>query len=623
MKRVVKKLKKANWFARLIYFVLPIVYIITYVLFAKSVIALNGIENIFRFVLLIFFVAFILVYLYVGLIKLVKRKYVLFYILSIIGVLFIVVFSLGSTVINLVYDKLSMFNEKDKVTYTSYLVSLKDTELTDESILGMINDEKSIEGNILAKDIIKKNKLKQEIKEYSADSSDAYLEMLYALYAKEVDAIFISSNYVTLYSNEDDFENIALDTKVLYEASGLFKNEDTNIVSNKSLTEPFSVLILGVDSEVNGLNANAAFNGDTLILATFNPKTLSATLFSIPRDTFVPIACRNGAKAKINSSAAYGTQCVIDTIENLTDIKIDYYAKINFKGVVELVEAVGGVTVEVQQPDYLVNHGHECHGKICEQNSNRLWGDGYTVFIDPGLQTLNGEQALAYARCRGLFIESDIARNRHQQEIIMALAKKMMKLDSYNSFKKILDAVSNNIATNMSTNQILSSYNILKDMIGKALKNEEIINVQKTKLEIYSLPVYLPSGRYTSALGYYEDSLKEISKEMKINLGIEKQETVKTFSYSINEEYESYVAGAGKRSGTTNSVLTRFVNRSKAEAESYCADNNLDCSFVYVDSSSSYYNEEVDTDLIGSQNPHEGTIMDNVSSVTFYINGAN
>ena len=78
MKRVVKKLKKANWFARLIYFVLPIVYIITYVLFAKSVIALNGIENIFRFVLLIFFVAFILVYLYVGLIKLVKRKYVLF-----------------------------------------------------------------------------------------------------------------------------------------------------------------------------------------------------------------------------------------------------------------------------------------------------------------------------------------------------------------------------------------------------------------------------------------------------------------------------------------------------------------------------------------------------------------
>ena len=65
--------------------------------------------------------------------------------------------------------------------------------------------------------------------------------------------------------------------------------------------------ILGVDSETDELNDDAAFNGDTIILATFNPKTLSATLFSIPRDTYVPIACKGKAYNKINSSAAYGT----------------------------------------------------------------------------------------------------------------------------------------------------------------------------------------------------------------------------------------------------------------------------------------------------------------------------
>ena len=93
------------------------------------------------------------------------------------------------------------------------------------------------------------------------------------------------------------------------------------------------------------------FNGDTLMLMSFNPKTLDAILLSIPRDTYVPIACNNKNYAKINSSAAYGTSCVISTINNLLGINIDYYVKINFKGVVDLVEAVGGVEVDVEAPE--------------------------------------------------------------------------------------------------------------------------------------------------------------------------------------------------------------------------------------------------------------------------------
>ena len=109
----------------------------------------------------------------------------------------------------------------------------------------------------------------------------------------------------------------SLALKVGKSCAKVLKNEDKKLVNNKSLEAPFTVLALGVDSDRNGLNANAAFNGDTLILMTFNPKTLTATMFSIPRDTYVPIACRNNAYAKINSSAAYGTSCVIDTIEQL------------------------------------------------------------------------------------------------------------------------------------------------------------------------------------------------------------------------------------------------------------------------------------------------------------------
>ena len=484
----------------------------------------------------------------------------------------------------------------------------------------MIDDETSIEGNILANKIISEKKLNQEVVKYDSKNSDAYLDMLYDLYEEKIDGLFISNNYVTLYSNEADFGNIANETSVLYKKSGLFANQDANMDNNKSLEKPFTVLVMGVDSEYDGLNANAAFNGDTLILATFNPTTLSATLLSLPRDIYVPISCRNNNYAKINSSAAYGTSCVIDTIEALTDISIDYYLKINFKGVVDLVEAVGGVTVEVEKPDYEYNHGFYCKGKFCEQNSDREWGSK-TIYLDPGIQTLNGEQALAYARCRGLYSDGDIARNRHQQDIIMALAKKALKIKSYNHFKKILDAVSNNIATNMSTNQILSSYNIFKDMVGKALKDEAFINIQKMKLEIYNLPVYLPSGNITSALGYYESSLNAIIEAMKENLDIKKPDMIKTFNYSLNEEYTLKAIGEGLRTGSSNSVLENFVGKTKADAEDYCQKKKLECSFKYVDENSTYFDEELDADLIATQIPHANTLMKNVDEVTFYING--
>ena len=100
-------------------------------------------------------------------------------------------------------------------------------------------------------------------------------------------------NFETLFRNEEGFENILNDTKVIYEYSEKKKNEDLNLVSDKDFNEPLTFLFLGVDSEGDGLNANAAFNGDTLMLMSFNPKTLSSVLLSIPRDTYVPIACNN------------------------------------------------------------------------------------------------------------------------------------------------------------------------------------------------------------------------------------------------------------------------------------------------------------------------------------------
>ena len=622
MKRFMRRFKRSNVFFRYIFYIISIVYFVTFIRFAKNIFGLVGIETAIRYLALFLFFVYFLIYLFVGVLKLLKKKYVVFSFLSIICVLFIIGFCIGATFLDFFIGKIRSLNERDKVKYTTYLITLKDTTLDSNSTLAMTSDEESIEGYILANKLIEEKGLKQKVEYYDNDTEDSFLSMLYALYDKKVDGIFLSSNYVTLYSNEEGLENLSIDTKVVYKKSEVLKNEDNDITSNKLLTDPFTVLIMGVDSAYDNLDANAAFNGDTLMLVTFNPKTLTASMLSIPRDSYVPIACRNNAMAKINSSAAHSTGCVIDTVSALLDVKIDYYVKINFKGVVDLVNAVGGVSVDVEAPNYSTNHGHDCKGKVCEQNSDREWGDK-TIYLNPGLQTLNGEEALAYARCRGVYLEGDIARNRHQQEIIVSLSKKIAKIGSYNEFTKLLDVVSNNIASNMTTNQILSSYKVLKKMLTKATKNEELISIRKAKLETYNLPVYLPkSGLTTSALGYYEDSLQDIIKMMKINLEIEEYTPIKTFSFDMGIKYKETVAGEGKRSGASSTTVPNFIGKKKSVAVDYCDENNLDCKFVYVDNTSKYYNEEVDIDTIGSQNPYQGTLFNSSSLMTFYINGA-
>lgn len=112
----------------------------------------------------------------------------------------------------------------------------------------------------------------------------------------------------------------------------------------------------------------------------------------------------------------------------------------NFKGVVDLVEALGGIDINVEEPWSWYNAGVNYGGKVCEQNSNREFGDKI-VCMDPGFQTLNGEQALAYARNRHQYLGSDLDRIRHQQDVVEAIVEKAKTLRSFDDFKNVLNAV--------------------------------------------------------------------------------------------------------------------------------------------------------------------------------------
>ena len=421
--------------------------------------------------------------------------------------------------------------------------------------IGILNDKKSPEGYIIPKEIIKENTLEDEnqILEY-----EDYTSMLVDMYAKEIDAIFVPDSYVSMFSGITGYETIDTDTRVITSKDKLMKKAATSKIetasSGKDVTEPFTILLMGIDSTEDTLAKNAIANGDTLILITFNPKTLNATMLSIPRDSYVPIACWSGRpENKITHAAAYGNDCMINTIENYLDVNIDYYAKINFKGLVRLVDAVGGVEVDVPK-------------QLCTDDSGRM----KIVCINPGRQVLMGEEALVYARNRKQLAEGTFGRDAHQQEIIKALIDKMKDVRDVTRFMEILNAFSANLDTNLTTKQILSFYNVGKDIIKKSLSSDqaELVNIQQLYLDGSGQMIY--DERAKMVLWDYvpnKSSRNEIVNAMKVNLEQKAHEDITEFNFSINKPYEKRVIGYGVGGGTRYTLLPDFTGDTQEQAQ--------------------------------------------------------
>lgn len=553
---------------------------------------LSGIETLIRYIVIgvLILIDLIILFKSRGIRKKKKKKSkrVLFIIFDIIYMLICLAVGI---VIFYVYGRISGLN-KTFVTYTSDLVVMSKSDANKVSdikdmTIGILDDKTSPEGYIIPQEIIKKNKLNDdnEIKDY-----DDYTSMLVDLYSGDLDAMFVTNHYVSMFSGISGYENVGTETKIITSKSKKMLKANSSAIetasSGKSITEPFTILLMGIDSTDEVLSENAIANGDTLILITFNPKTLNATMFSIPRDSYVPISCWSGKpENKITHAAAYGDDCMINTIKDYFDIDIDYYAKINFKGLVKLVDAVGGVDVNVGQ-------------RLCTDDSSR----GGQVCINPGEQTLNGEQALVYARNRKQLANGDFGRAEHQQEIIMALVNKIKTIKDVSTFMDILNTVSNSMDTNLTTKQILSFYNVGKDILKRSTvtDNSNVINVQRLYLQGTGQMIY--DERAKMVLWDYvpnQSSRKDIINAMKVNLGKKEHSVIKKFSFSINDPYEIEVIGEGPyKSSGGYTLLPNFVGDSESQARSAAARLGIPVSFKgnsgYVVSQNYPANKRVD-----------------------------
>lgn len=263
-----------------------------------------------------------------------------------------------------------------------------------------------------------------------------------ALYDGEVDAIVLNEVYrsnVTDLENYDDFSD---QTKVVYQTVFYTDVANEPLAVSNITTNPFTVLITGNDSygEFEEMSRS-----DVNMLVTVNPVTSTVLMTSIPRDYFVEevcddYACNYGATDKLTHTGIYGVSTTKDTLENLLGIEINYTFRVNFSSMENIVDAIGGIDVEVA-PGMAVS---------------KFYSNSTLEGVTEGLNHLDGKRALAYSRERKAYLDGDTQRARNQQQVLEAIIDKVTSPSILTNYSQLLDALGNAFETNMTMEEITS-----------------------------------------------------------------------------------------------------------------------------------------------------------------------
>lgn len=243
-----------------------------------------------------------------------------------------------------------------------------------------------------------------------------------------------------------------------------------------------NVLILGGDSR--GLKKNEVPRSDSIMVASIDPATKKAYLFSILRDTYVKIP--DHGEDRINVAYALGgANLAMKTVSDLLGIPIQYYVYTDFKGFVALVDAIGGIEIDVEK-DMKYKDAYD--------------GPEYDIDLKKGLQTLDGKKALQYVRFRHDAL-SDFSRTERQRKFLQAVAAKMQSTGSLIRLPKILNSIDPYIETNLSTMDMLKlgtlGYEAKTEgmvsqqvppqelLVEKRVGGAEVLGVDQNRLKIY------------------------------------------------------------------------------------------------------------------------------------------
>ena len=252
------------------------------------------------------------------------------------------------------------------------------------------------------------------------------------------------------------------------------------------LNDNVSVLFIGVDNSEKRNQDQDDTLSDALVLATLNNEEKSVKLVSIPRDTYTYIPDA-GFEDKITHAYGYnGASSTIESVEELLEVPVDYYVRMDFEAFIEVVDALGGVEVNVPYD-------------LSEKDENDVAG---AIVLEKGVQTLNGREALALARTR--MYDNDIQRGKRQQMILEAIMDKIFSASSFMKYGRIIDAVGDHMKTNL-------TYDDMRSFLEYAQGGDP--NVENITLDGYD---DMSTGVYYWQLD--QDALAETQKTLQTHL---------------------------------------------------------------------------------------------------------
>lgn len=258
------------------------------------------------------------------------------------------------------------------------------------------------------------------------------------------------------------------------------------LVDSDVAHEPFYMLLLGTDGRVG----EDTYRTDSIILARIDPTQQQVTLISIPRDTKV---VWEGTTMKINAVFTYGqaddgsgAEEMVEAVNQLCGVEISQYAEINFEGMVDLINAVGGIDIYVPEGDEVDDPA------------------AGPAVIEAGQQHMDGGTALTFSRARHQFADGDYTRMRHQRMVLGALADKILNNLDITTIPSLLDSLADMVHTSLSVTDIVSLVNAMRGMDVNSMYSANI-------------PSWAGTDTYIDGQSYvfvYEDALKEMMERV-------------------------------------------------------------------------------------------------------------
>ena len=295
-----------------------------------------------------------------------------------------------------------------------------------------------------------------QVKTKSYDTPTALAD---ALYNREVDAVILGKGMVSTLKQTDGYKDFTSRTREIYTYD--VTHESDPIAPNTNISrQPFVVYCSGTDERISDTLLNT--RSDANILAVVNPSTHKILLVNIPRDYYLPLPF-NGEMDKLTHFSVYsdkGMDEPIKALNTLLGVKADYYARVNFSGLMDIVDALGGI--DVTSPVDFTTVAME----MPNENGDGGYHDESFTFTE-GVNHLNGREALAFSRERSAFAQGDVQRGRNQMAVLQAIINKATSPAILSGYQDVLRAVSDSLLTNMPQQDILKLVKLqLEDKVG-------------------------------------------------------------------------------------------------------------------------------------------------------------